>query len=66
MDNKIIIKLIKDKVDAFKRDREYKQAELKRHREEEARKQDEQVIKEELEARKRAREAAAGTSITWK
>ncbi|KAI6175775.1 Non-specific serine/threonine protein kinase [Aphelenchoides bicaudatus] len=59
VDNKIIIKLIKDKVDTFKRDREYKQAELKRQREEEARKQDEQVIKEELEKRKHAREAAA-------
>lgn len=74
VDNKIIIKLIKDKVtfisvsincltlqvDTFKRDREYKQAELKRQREEEARKQDEQVIKEELEKRKHAREVAAG------
>ncbi|KAK0399205.1 hypothetical protein QR680_002938 [Steinernema hermaphroditum] len=56
-DTKMITKLIRDKVDAFKRDREYRLTELKRQREEEERRQEEQAIKEELEARKRDREA---------
>ncbi|KAI6187157.1 Non-specific serine/threonine protein kinase [Aphelenchoides besseyi] len=58
VDTRMIIKLIKDKVEAFKRDREYRHAELKRQREEETRKQEEQAVKVELEARRCAREAA--------
>lgn len=66
VDTRMIIKLIKDKVEAFKRDREYKHTELKRQREEEARKQDEQAVREELEARRCAREAAAAGKILSK
>lgn len=58
VDTRMIIKLIKDKVDAFKRDRDYRHTELKRQREEEAQKQEEQAVKKELEARRCAREAA--------
>lgn len=54
VDTKMIIKLIKDKVEAFKRDREYRHIEIKRQKEEEARKQEEQAVKIELAARRAA------------
>lgn len=59
VDTKMIIKMIKDKVDNFKRDREQRHNDLKRQRDEEERKKEEQAVKEELQARKNQREAAA-------
>ncbi|CAB3409451.1 unnamed protein product [Caenorhabditis bovis] len=50
-DTKMITKLIRDKVDAFKRDREHRLAEIKRQKEEEERLREEQEIKEELRIR---------------
>ncbi|VDM59715.1 unnamed protein product, partial [Angiostrongylus costaricensis] len=58
-DTKMITKLIKDKVESFKRDREFKIAELKRQREEEERQREEQAIKEEMKARAKEKENAA-------
>ncbi|XGW29960.1 hypothetical protein V3C99_009187 [Haemonchus contortus] len=55
-DTKMITKLIKDKVESFKRDREFKIAELKRQREEEERQREEQAIKEEMKARAKEKE----------
>ena len=57
-DMKMITKLIKDKVESFKRDREFRLNELQRQREEEARLKEEQEIKEELKARQCAKEKA--------
>uniref|UniRef100_A0A915DPJ5 non-specific serine/threonine protein kinase n=1 Tax=Ditylenchus dipsaci TaxID=166011 RepID=A0A915DPJ5_9BILA len=57
VDTQMIIKLIKDKVEAFKRDREYRHAEMKRQREEEERRQEEIAVKEEIKARQKEREA---------
>ncbi|KAI1732851.1 protein kinase domain-containing protein [Ditylenchus destructor] len=62
-DTRMIIKLIKDKVEAFKRDREYRHSELKRQREEEERRQEELAVKEELKARQREREAQQQTVL---
>ncbi|CAD5219336.1 unnamed protein product [Bursaphelenchus okinawaensis] len=59
VDTKMIIKMIKDKVDNFKRDREQRRNDLKRQREEEERRKEEQAVKEELQARKNQREALA-------
>uniref|UniRef100_A0A1I8A8P8 non-specific serine/threonine protein kinase n=1 Tax=Steinernema glaseri TaxID=37863 RepID=A0A1I8A8P8_9BILA len=56
-DTRMITKLIRDKVDGFKRDREYRLAELKKQQEEEERRQEELAIKQELKARQREREA---------
>ncbi|KIH50041.1 hypothetical protein ANCDUO_19883 [Ancylostoma duodenale] len=58
-DTKMITKLIKDKVESFKRDREFRIAELKRQREEEERQREEQAIKEEMKARAKEKENAA-------
>ena len=58
-DTPMITKLIKDKVDAFKRDREYKHAEMKRQKEEEERKAEEAAVKEEIKARREREKAAA-------
>ncbi|GMT37620.1 hypothetical protein PFISCL1PPCAC_28917, partial [Pristionchus fissidentatus] len=55
-DTKLITKLIKDKVDGFKRDREFRQAELKRQKDEEERLKEEQEVKEEIKARREAAE----------
>ncbi|WKY04082.1 hypothetical protein Q1695_005222 [Nippostrongylus brasiliensis] len=55
-DTKMITKLIKDKVESFKRDREFRIAELKRQREEEERQREEQAIKEEMKARAKEKE----------
>eukprot|EP00080_Pristionchus_pacificus_P012918 PDM72938.1 hpo-11 [Pristionchus pacificus] len=55
-DTKLITKLIKDKVDGFKRDREFKQAELKRQKDEEERLKEEAEVKEEIKARREAAE----------
>ncbi|CAD6192850.1 unnamed protein product [Caenorhabditis auriculariae] len=55
-DTKMITKLIKDKVEAFKRDREFRQLEIKRQKEEEDRLREEQEIKEELKARAELKE----------
>ncbi|KAK6035198.1 hypothetical protein COOONC_27298 [Cooperia oncophora] len=70
-DTKMITKLIKDKVESFKRDREFKIAELRRQREEEERQREEQAIKEEMKARAKekerleaVRESATLTSAT--
>ncbi|ETN85791.1 hypothetical protein NECAME_06208 [Necator americanus] len=57
-DTKMITKLIKDKVESFKRDREFRIAELKRQREEEERQREEQAIKEEMKARAKGKENA--------
>lgn len=62
MASKNLNKLQFFQVDAFKRDREYRQAELKRQREEHERLQEEQAVKEELKARQRGREAAAAAA----
>ncbi|KAI1726376.1 protein kinase domain-containing protein [Ditylenchus destructor] len=62
-DTRMIIKLIKDKVEAFKRDREYRHSELKRQREEEERRQEELAVKEELKARQRERESQQQTIL---
>ena len=58
-DTLMITKLIRDKVDAFKRDREYKHAEMKRQKEEEERKAEEAAVKEEIKARREREKAAA-------
>lgn len=58
-DTKMITKLIKDKVESFKRDREFRIAELKRQREEEERQREEQAIKEEMKARAKEKENQA-------
>ncbi|CAI5449235.1 unnamed protein product [Caenorhabditis angaria] len=50
-DTKMITKLIRDKVDAFKRDRDHRLAEIKRKEEEEERLREEQEVKEELRIR---------------
>ncbi|VDK87825.1 unnamed protein product, partial [Litomosoides sigmodontis] len=55
-DTRMITKLIKDKVEAFKRDREFRHAELKRLREEEQRKQEEEAIRNEMLLRAREKE----------
>ncbi|EJD74728.1 WNK protein kinase [Loa loa] len=55
-DTRMITKLIKDKVEAFKRDREFRHAELKRLREEEQRKQEEEAIRSEMLLRAREKE----------
>ncbi|VIO87624.1 Protein kinase domain containing protein [Brugia malayi] len=55
-DTRMITKLIKDKVEAFKRDREFRHAELKRMREEEQRKQEEEAIRNEMLLRAREKE----------
>uniref|UniRef100_A0A0N4U3W6 non-specific serine/threonine protein kinase n=1 Tax=Dracunculus medinensis TaxID=318479 RepID=A0A0N4U3W6_DRAME len=52
-DTAMITKLIKDKVKAFKRDREVRHAEIKRHREEEARRLEEAQIRNEIALRGR-------------
>lgn len=57
-DMKMITKLIKDKVDGFKRDRDFRLNEMQRQRDEEARLKEEQEIKEELKARQCAKEKA--------
>lgn len=58
-DTSTITKLIRDKVEAFKRDREYRHAEIKRQKEEEERKAEEQAVKEEIKARREREKAAA-------
>uniref|UniRef100_A0A0R3S2E2 non-specific serine/threonine protein kinase n=1 Tax=Elaeophora elaphi TaxID=1147741 RepID=A0A0R3S2E2_9BILA len=55
-DTRMITKLIKDKVEAFKRDREFRHAELKRLREEEQRKQEEEAIRNEMLLRAKEKE----------
>ncbi|CAI4227529.1 unnamed protein product [Auanema sp. JU1783] len=55
-DTKMITKLIKDKVEGFKRDRDFRIAEIKRQQEEEERQREEQEIKEELKARAKEKE----------
>ena len=59
-DVNVITKLIRDKIDAFKRDREYRHTEMKRAQEEEERKAEEAAVKEEIKLRReREKEAAA-------
>lgn len=58
-DTSTITKLIRDKVEAFKRDREYRQTELKRQKEEEERKAEEAAVKEEIKARREREKQAA-------
>lgn len=58
-DTSTITKLIRDKVDAFKRDREYRQTEMKRQKEEEERKAEEAAVKEEIKARREREKQAA-------
>lgn len=55
-DTRMITKLIKDKVETFKRDREVRHAELKRQREEEERKQEEEAIRTEMQLRAKEKE----------
>ncbi|KHN74067.1 Serine/threonine-protein kinase WNK1, partial [Toxocara canis] len=55
-DTRMITKLIKDKVEAFKRDREFRHAEIKRQREEEARKLEEEAIRTEMQLRAKEKE----------
>ncbi|CAJ0932726.1 unnamed protein product, partial [Mesorhabditis belari] len=57
-DSRMITKLIKDKVEQFKRDREIRQAELRRLEEEKRQKEEEDEVKEELRQRAAAKEAA--------
>lgn len=55
-DTRMITKLIKDKVDAFRRDRDHRLLEIKRAKEEEERIREEAEIKEELRLRAEAKE----------
>lgn len=55
-DTRMITKLIKDKVDAFKRDREHRLLEIKRAKDEEERIREEAEIKEELRLRAEQKE----------
>jgi serine/threonine protein kinase len=55
-DINVITKLIRDKIEAFKKDREYRHAEMKRLQKEEEEKAEEAAVKELIKAR---REAAA-------
>lgn len=55
-DTRMITKLIKDKVDAFRRDRDHRLLEIKRAKEEEERIREEAEIKEELKLRAEAKE----------
>ncbi|KAK6030925.1 kinase domain protein [Ostertagia ostertagi] len=64
-DTKMITKLIKDKVESFKRDREFKIAELKRQREEEERQREEQAIKEEMKARAKEKERLEAEQVSF-
>lgn len=57
--------VLKFQVEAFKRDREFRHAELKRMREEEQRKQEEEAIRNEMLLRAREKERMVG-SITLK
>lgn len=47
-DTRLVIKLISDKIQRFKRDREFRHAEMKKQREEEARKLEEEAIRAEI------------------
>ncbi|CAJ0587592.1 unnamed protein product, partial [Mesorhabditis spiculigera] len=58
-DTRMITKLIKDKVEQFRRDREVRHAELRRLEEERKAKEEEDEVKEELRQRAAAREATA-------
>lgn len=55
-DTRMITKLIKDKVDAFRRDRDHRLLEIKRAKEEEERIREEAEIKEELRLRAEVKE----------
>ncbi|MFH4973911.1 hypothetical protein AB6A40_000620 [Gnathostoma spinigerum] len=55
-DTRMITKLIKDKVEAFKRDREFRHAEIKRQKEEEERKLEEEAIRTEMQLRAKEKE----------
>ncbi|VDN01240.1 unnamed protein product [Thelazia callipaeda] len=63
-DTRMITKLIKDKVEAFKRDREFRHAELKRLREEEQRKQEEEAIRNEMMLRAKEKERIERSTAT--
>lgn len=54
-DTRMITKLIKDKVDAFRRDRDHRLLEIKRAKEEEERAREEAEVKEELRLRAEAK-----------
>lgn len=56
--------VIKIQVEAFKRDREFRHAELKRLREEEQRKQEEEAIRNEMLLRAREKERIV-SDIVW-